>query len=117
VEVNDAAAETPFIQQLELQVDAVGEPMLAASDHDGHEKQVTLVHQPRPERLGGEIGTAHADAFICRIASGSKARSIRVLALDTVSNVLEYTTFSAARHISAKSCSTGWSATVWAVSQ
>ena len=39
-------------------------------------------------------------AFICRTASGSKARSIRVLALATVSSVVEYTTLSAARQIS-----------------
>jgi len=44
-----------------------------------------------------------ADAFICRKASGSKARSIRVRALETVSKVVDYTTLSAARQISAKS--------------
>jgi hypothetical protein len=59
-----------------------------------------------------------ADAFIRRTASGSKSRSIRVLALDAVSSVLEYTTLSAACHISAKSCMKGgWSARVCAVSQ
>ena len=59
-----------------------------------------------------------ADAFICRTASGSKSRSIRVLALDTASSVLEYTILSAARQISAKSRMTGgWSAREGAVSQ
>ena len=39
--------------------------------------------------------------FIRRTASGSKSRSIRVLALDAVSSVSEYTTLSAERHIRA----------------
>lgn len=52
-----------------------------------------------------------AAAFICRTATGSNARSSRVLALDTVSSVLEYTILSAARQISAKSwMKGGWSA-------
>jgi hypothetical protein len=38
-----------------------------------------------------------------RTASGSKLRSMRVFALETVSSVFEYTTLSAARQISAKS--------------
>src|SRR6266516_182313 len=59
-----------------------------------------------------------ADAFICRTASGSKSRSIRVLALETASSVLEYTTLSAACQSFAKSCMTGrWSAKVCAPSQ
>jgi hypothetical protein len=44
-----------------------------------------------------------ASAFSRRTASGSKSRSIRVLALETVSSVREYTTFSAARQMVAKS--------------
>src|SRR5215207_7035138 len=40
-----------------------------------------------------------ADAFTCRAASGAKSRSIRVLALDTVASVLEYTILSAACHL------------------
>jgi hypothetical protein len=52
-----------------------------------------------------------AAAFICRTASGSKARSMRVLPLDTVSSVLENTILSAARQISANSrMKAGWSA-------
>ena len=58
------------------------------------------------------------DAFICRIVSGSKPRSIRVLALDSSSSVVEYTTLSAARQISAKSRMMGaWPASVDTVSQ
>lgn len=53
-----------------------------------------------------------------RIVSGSNTRSIRVLALDAVSSVREYTIFSAARQISAKSRITpGCSALVLTVSQ
>jgi len=40
--------------------------------------------------------SASADANICRTASGSKSRSIRVLALDTDASVVENTIFSAA---------------------
>lgn len=59
-----------------------------------------------------------SDAFSCRIASGSKSRSIRVLALDTAVSVLEYTILSAARQISAKSrMKGGWPARLRMVSQ
>ena len=58
-----------------------------------------------PARSGPPTVTSRAArAFSCRTASGSKSRSIRVLSLDTVSSVFEYTTLSAARQISAKSC-------------
>ena len=88
MEVHHAVAETAFVQQFKLQADIVGERLFAASHHDGREEQVALVDQPGLDRLGGKVGTAHADvtsavAFICRTASGSKSRSIRVLALDT----------------------------------
>ena len=46
------------------------------------------------------VRSRSADAFSCRTASGSKSRSIRVLALDTVSSVVEYTILSAACQIS-----------------
>ncbi|MBP1633414.1 MAG: hypothetical protein H6Q11_1702 [Acidobacteria bacterium] len=42
-----------------------------------------------------------AVSAIRRTASGSKSRSIRVLALDAACSVLEYTILSAARQISA----------------
>ena len=42
-----------------------------------------------------------ADSFIRRTASASNVRSIRVFAVEIVSNVVEYTTLSAARQISA----------------
>jgi hypothetical protein len=59
-----------------------------------------------------------ASVFIRRIASGSKSRSMRVLALETVSSVREWTTFSAACQIAAKSSVSGvWSGRVCMVSQ
>ncbi len=77
---------------------------------------MALVDQSGLERFRGEAGSA--DAFSCRTPSGSKSRSIRVLALDTVSSVLEYTILSAARHICAKSCTKGgWPTMAGAVSQ
>jgi hypothetical protein len=123
VEVDHSADEAPLVEQLELHADAVREGPLAAPHDDRREEQVAFVDQPGPERLGGELGTAHGEvagrrAFSRRTASGSKARSIRVLALDTVSSVLEYTTLSAACQSRAKSSVTGdWSARVCAVSQ
>jgi hypothetical protein len=106
--VNHAVAETAFVQQLELEADLAGESLDAAAHHDGRDDEVDLVDQPGLDRLSGEIGTAHdqvapADAFSCRTASGSNSRSIRVLALETVSSVFEYTILSAPRQISAKS--------------
>ncbi len=48
MKVNYAVAEAALVQQLELQADVVGEGLLAAADHDGHEEQVALVDQARP---------------------------------------------------------------------
>jgi hypothetical protein len=54
---------------------------------------------------------AVADFLIRRTASGSKARSIRVLSLATASSVLESTILSVARQISANSRMwSGWPA-------
>ena len=53
-----------------------------------------------------------AAAFMRRMALGRKTVSIRVLALDAVASVVEYTTLSVVRQISAKSLMTGgWPAT------
>src|SRR5215203_3674144 len=61
VEVKHAIDETAFVQQFELQADIVGEGLFAASHHDGRDEQVPLVDQPGLYRLGGEVGTAHAN--------------------------------------------------------
>ena len=71
-----------------------GRDCLAGSHDDRHDEQLVVVDQPGPDRLGCKIRTADGDiaidcAFSCRIASGSKARSIRVLAVRAVSSVLE----------------------------
>ena len=39
----------------------IGEGPFAASHHDGRDEQLELVDQPGPDRLGGEVGTAHGD--------------------------------------------------------
>ena len=57
----DTALEAAFVQQLELEADAVGQGTLAASHDDRNEEEVVLVDQARPDRLGGEDGTAHGD--------------------------------------------------------
>jgi hypothetical protein len=121
--VNHAVAETAFVQQFELHADMVGERLVTASHHDGHEEQLPLVDQSGLEAWAARSGpptvrSRSADAFSCRTASGSKSRSIRVAAVDIVSSVLEYTILSAACQISAKSRMTrDWSAKVCAVSQ
>jgi hypothetical protein len=82
--------------------------VFAASHQNGRENEVAFVDQSCLERLGGESGTAQDE-----VASGcflqlenrvrSNSRSIRVLAVDTASSVLEYTIFSADCQIAAKS--------------
>jgi hypothetical protein len=57
-----------------------------------------------------------ASIFVRRTASRSKSRSMRVLALETFSNVLKCTILSAARQISANSRVNGASAVVAMVS-
>jgi hypothetical protein len=63
---------------------------------------VALLDQPGLECLGGELGTAN-DEVIFLTALGSKSRSIRVLAVDTTSSVLEYANLWVACQISAES--------------
>src|SRR5215211_2121689 len=65
-QVDHAIAETAFVQQFEPHANIVGEGWLASSHHDGRDEQVALVDQPGPERLGGEVGTAHADVTLRR---------------------------------------------------
>jgi hypothetical protein len=82
--VHHAVAEPPFVQQLQLQADFVGEGLLATAHHNRCEEQVALVDQPGFEGLGRQVGTAHGEVMSpcrlsCRTASGSKSRSIRVL--------------------------------------
>src|ERR1700736_4597707 len=61
VEVNHARAEAAFVQQVELHADIAGEGRFATPDHDRHQEQVEFVDQPGPDRLGGEVGSAHRD--------------------------------------------------------
>ena len=73
--------------ELEVHADIVGEGRVAAAHHDGREEQLALVDQPGLDCLGREVGTADGEvafrrAFSWRTASGSKSRSIRVLALN-----------------------------------
>jgi hypothetical protein len=90
--VNQAVPEAALVKQLELQADVVRQRLLAASHHDGRHEQVQLVDQPRFERMGGEIGPGDGEVTLRRLLqlqnrSGSKSRSIRVLAVETVSSV------------------------------
>jgi hypothetical protein len=94
VEVDGPVAEAVFVEQLEAYANVAGEGGLAASDDRGHEEQVVLVDEPGLDRPSRELGTADGEItgrsrFQLPDASGSKSRSIRVLALVTVGSVLE----------------------------
>ena len=108
-EVDHAVAEAAFVQQLELEANVVGQRLLTSADHDRARKtDGNSSTSPASKAWAASSGpptarSRSAAAFSCRTASGSKSRSIRVLALDAVSSVLEYTILSAARQIAAKS--------------
>ena len=94
MEVHYAAAESPLVEQLELEAHAVGKSWRTASDHHRREEQVVLVDQTGPDRLSSEAGTADAQVtscgrFIRPTASGSRLRSSRVRALETEPRVFE----------------------------
>jgi hypothetical protein len=74
---------------------------LAPTHDDRPEEQMALVDHPRGNRPPGQLGTpivisASEVSLSLRIVAGSKLGSIRVLTLDTVWSVREYTIFSAA---------------------
>ena len=69
-------------------------------------------------RVGPPTVRSRSAAFSCRTASGSKARSIRVLVVAAAASVLEYTTLPAACQSSANSRAAGdWAAAAGSVSQ
>jgi len=57
--VDDSVAESPFIQQFELQANVVRKGLFAASYHDGRYEQVQVVDEPGLDRLRREVGAAH----------------------------------------------------------
>ena len=59
-EVGDAAGKLALVEQLEHQMDAVGERPLAATDEHGHHEQLQLVDQPGRERVCRELGAPDA---------------------------------------------------------
>src|SRR6266702_2756015 len=60
-QVEGAAPEPAFAQQVQLYPDVVGEGPRATTHQDGHQEQVPLVDQPGPDRLPGEVGTPHRE--------------------------------------------------------
>ncbi len=108
VEVDDAACEPALDREARVGArTSVRQGALAAAHHDRAEEQVALVDQPCTDRVAGELGAPDSrcrpseDCLSRRRASRSNSRSIRVLTLDAVSSVREYTIFSAARQIAA----------------
>ena len=59
MKVGDSAAGAPFVEQLEIEAPVSREGVFAASQHEGPEEQMALVHQARLERLRSEIRPAH----------------------------------------------------------
>src|SRR5262249_14707318 len=64
VEVDHAVAEAALVQQLQRQADIGGEGRCAASHQDGRDEQVVVVHEPGPDRLGGELRAAHGEVTV-----------------------------------------------------
>src|SRR5262245_17356549 len=60
-EIDHSVAEAAFVEEFELQARVVGKGLFAASHDDRREEQVALVDQAGPERVGGELRTAHGD--------------------------------------------------------
>src|SRR5690606_16141416 len=63
-EENRAIAKAAFLQKLELQPDVLRQGRFAASHNNRDQEQVALVHQPRPEGLGGEFGAPNRDILL-----------------------------------------------------
>ena len=102
VEMNDPASEPALIQEFELRTDVLRQCALAPTHDDRPEEQMALVDHPRGNRPPGQLGAPIAMStsevsLSLRIVAGSKLGSIRVLTLDAVWSVREYTIFSAAR--------------------
>src|ERR687891_1487190 len=61
---HEAVSEPPLVQQLQVEADAGGQrPRAAADDHRRHE-QVTLVDEPRPERMRRQAWTDYREVAV-----------------------------------------------------
>ena len=61
VQVDDSAARALLIEELKIETPMPGKGGFAASQDQGPEEQVTLVHQSRRKRLGSEISSANRE--------------------------------------------------------
>src|SRR5436190_23607824 len=66
LEVDGAVAKTAFVQQLELDVNVVGESAFAGPHHDGNEEEAVLVDQPSLDRLRRKTGTPDGEVMAAR---------------------------------------------------
>ena len=99
-EVHDTV-EPVFLEQLQLEAGVARKCGLASTGEHRIDEEVTLIDQPRVERMCREGRPAHREvagggAFMSRTESGSKRCSSRVLAVDTACNVVAKTILSAA---------------------
>src|SRR5829696_4100364 len=61
MEMDDTAAEAVFIEQLEVQSDAVGQGGRAATHDNGIDEQVIFVDDPNLDGLGGELSSTDTE--------------------------------------------------------
>ncbi len=61
MQVDDAALEAVFVQELKLDANAIRQCALSASDEDRMEEQVAFVNQACGDCLAGEGRTANRD--------------------------------------------------------
>src|SRR5438067_12656581 len=61
MQVNRALGEAVFVHELELDLGRLAERPCAAAHYHRHQDEVELVDQTGVERLGGELGAAHAE--------------------------------------------------------
>jgi hypothetical protein len=65
MKVNDSTPGPPRIDQLEVEASIPGEGVFAATQNDGPEEEVALIHQACLKRLGREISSAYREIVCC----------------------------------------------------
>ena len=61
MQVDGAAAEAPFLQQLKVEAAASIRRPLPAANQDRHQEQLVRIDQPSGKRLSRKLGTPHGE--------------------------------------------------------
>ena len=100
-DVDETVRDPALIEQFERHADLAWQIGIPATCDDRRDEQVILVDKASANGVRGERRTAHrkvaGHGLQSRTTSASNVRSSRVLAIDTVSSVVEYAYLSAAR--------------------